>query len=273
VPDDEQTKKALIVVRTYPTPAKKGVEVSCTAAITDKGEWLRLFPVPWRFLDTDQRFRKYQWVELTVTKSKDHRPESFKLKPDGIKILSSVTPGNEWQERKDVILPLRSHCLCCLIRQRDTNGHPTLGVFKPKKIEKLVISEAEPEWTPAQLSILRQGHLFVKNPKAELEKIPFKFQYKFLCADDSCTGHTIICTDWEMGESWRRWKREYGNKWEEKFRERYEKDMIEKYDTHLYVGTMNGHPHVWIIVGLFYPPYPSKGKSLFESEPTPIRSS
>jgi hypothetical protein len=41
-------KKALIVVRTYPVPAKKGVEVSCTAAVTEQGEWLRLFPVPYR---------------------------------------------------------------------------------------------------------------------------------------------------------------------------------------------------------------------------------
>jgi len=45
-----QAKKALIVVRTYPTPAHDGAEVSCTAAISDKGEWLRLFPVPWRLL-------------------------------------------------------------------------------------------------------------------------------------------------------------------------------------------------------------------------------
>ena len=78
----QETKKALIVVRTYPTPAKSGVEVSCTAAITDKGEWLRLFPVPWRYLPEDQRFRKYQWVELNITKASDPRPESYKLKAE-----------------------------------------------------------------------------------------------------------------------------------------------------------------------------------------------
>ena len=38
-----EKKKALIVVRTYPTPAKKHIEVSCTAAIADQNEWLRLF--------------------------------------------------------------------------------------------------------------------------------------------------------------------------------------------------------------------------------------
>ena len=27
-----------------------------------------------------------------------------------------------------------------------------------------------------------------------------------------------------------------------------------KYDTHFFVGTIHGHPHTWIIIGLFYPP-------------------
>lgn len=220
----EETKRALIVVRTYPTPAKSGVEVSCTAAITDKGEWLRLFPVPWRLLGTDQRFRKYQWVELTVTKARDPRPESYKLKSDGIRILRSLPPVRDWKARKEVVFPLRSHCLCCLIRQRDQHGSPTLGIFKPRKIDCLVISAVNANWTPAQLAILRQGHLFIKNPKAELEKIPFKFQYKFWCDDEKCGGHTLMCTDWEMGQSWRKWRAEYGDAWEQKFRERYERD-------------------------------------------------
>src|SRR5947209_8188489 len=65
-------------------------------------------------------------------------------------------------------------------------------------------------------------------------------------------------------ESWRRWKAKYGDKWEEKFRQRYEKEMIEKYDTHFYVGTVKQHPHIWIIVGLYYPPrLPEPERSLF----------
>jgi hypothetical protein len=32
----------------------------------------------------------------------------------------------------------------------------------------------------------------------------------------------MLCTDWEIGESFRRWRREYGQKWESKFREKYE---------------------------------------------------
>lgn len=261
-----EIKRALIVVRTYPNPATKGVEVSCTAAITDKREWLRLFPVPWRLLDSDQQFRKYQWVQVTVTKStKDGRPESYKLKPDGIKILSEKLPTDrEWQARKDIVLPLKSPSLCFLKRQQKAQGHPTLGIFRPKKIQGLVITSAASSWTDAQLAILRQGHLFVESPKAELEKIPFNFQYQFSCDDDQCNGHKIICTDWEMGELYRKCRDSYGDAWEDKFRQRYETDMIHKNDTHFYVGTMRGHPDVWIIVGLFYPPRPAKGPGLFD---------
>lgn len=99
-----------------------------------------------------------------------------------------------------------------------------------------------------------------------LEKIPFSFQYQFYCDDPECVnGHKLIRTDWEMGESWRKWKGAYGDQWEAKFRQRYEEEMIGKYDTHVYVGTLDKYPNVWIIVGLFYPPQMKAGatKSMF----------
>jgi hypothetical protein len=259
-----ETKRALIVVRTYPSPARSGVEVSCTAAITDKGEWLRLFPVPYRFLDHDKRFRKYQWVEVGVTKAKDHRPESYKLRGDSIKILTDPLPtANEWQARKEVIFPLRAHSMCELQRGQKERGYPTLGIFRPKAIERLIIKEEPAEWTPAQQAILRQGHLWEKAPAVELEKVPFSFRYQFRCDESDCTGHTMKCVDWEIEESWRRWSRQYGDEWEAKFRQKYETEMIERFDTHFYVGTVHKHPDAWIIVGLFYPPKPKDG-ALFD---------
>jgi len=252
---EPETKKALILVRTYPTPAKQGVEVSCTAAVTEKGEWLRLFPVPWRLLTKDKRFRKYQWVEITVTKASDPRPESYKIKGDSIKILSDPLPtDHDWKARKEHVLPLCSTSLCALQKERDEKGHPTLGVFRPQKINKLIIKPESPNWTPGQLAALRQKHLFEQGPEKELEKVPYSFRYQFRCNDESCSGHEMMCTDWEMGESWRKWSREYGSNWEAAFRQKYETEMIEKHDTYFYVGTVHRHPSAWIIVGIFYPP-------------------
>jgi hypothetical protein len=83
-------RKVLITVRTYPVPSRKSVEVSCTAGITDDNKWIRLFPIQYRFLDYDKRFRKYQCIEASVTKSlSDTRPESYKIDPDTIRINSN----------------------------------------------------------------------------------------------------------------------------------------------------------------------------------------
>jgi hypothetical protein len=253
-----ETKKALITVRTYPIPASPGIEASCTAAITDDGKWLRLYPIPYRFMDHDKRFRKYQWIEVNVAKASDPRPESYNPDIDSIKILTEpLSTTNEWQERKNYVFPLMSQSLCELQRKRDADKYPTLGFFKPKIIERLRITQTDSTWTQEELNLLRQGLLFQKSPQAELEKIPYIFTYIFRCDEGECNGHVLSCTDWEMGESWRRWSRSYGEDWEIKFRQRYEREMIEKHDTHFYVGTIYAHPNRWIIIGLFYPPKPT----------------
>lgn len=259
-----ETKKALIVVRTYPLPAASGVEVSCTAAVTEDGKWLRLYPVPYRFLDQDKRFRKYQWIEVEVTRGSDARPESFSPSLASIKILTEPLPtANEWQARKEMVFPLRAESLCVLQREKDANNFPTLGFFRPKLIKRLRITPTSPTWTQGQVDMLRQGSLFPTQPHAELEKIPFDFHYLFSCEDEGCRGHALHCTDWEMGQSWRRWSRDYSEEWEAKFRQRYETEMIERNDTHFYVGTIHQHPNRWIIIGLFYPPKPRETDAPF----------
>src|ERR1700733_1094385 len=95
----QETKRALIVARTYPVPDALGIESSCTAAITDRREWLRLFPVPWRLLGKKRQFRKYQWVQVNVTKAVDDpRAESYRLRPEGIQILSDpLSTAHAWK--------------------------------------------------------------------------------------------------------------------------------------------------------------------------------
>lgn len=144
--------------------------------------------------------------------------------------------------------------MCQIRRERNASGFPTLGFFKPVKIKRFVIEADNPQWTKQQLTNLDQTMLFNTNPTEKLEKIPHKFKYEFQCNDPECNGHTMSCTDWEMAESYRRWRDEYEEEWETAFRKRYEDEIINKLDTHFYVGTVHRHPTEWIIVGLFYPP-------------------
>lgn len=249
------SKRVLITVKTYPTPAWKGGEVVCTAGVTAEGEWIRLFPIPFRLLTGDRQFKKYQWVEVSASKpSHDLRPESYQLDVDSISVVSPVLPTtSNWKERKGILFPLRAHCLCCLKAQRDATGAPTLGLFRPKDIRRLVIERTSPQWSAEELARLRQARLFEEGPSQELEKIPYTFSYEFACDEAHCHGHTLSCTDWEICQAYRAWSKPRPDDWEGKFRARFEKEMMEKNDTHFFVGTIHGHPATWIIVGLFYP--------------------
>jgi hypothetical protein len=248
-------KQVLIIARTYPTPARRGVEVSCTGGITETGEWIRLFPVPYRFLSLDKRFRKYQWVEVYVAKSSDPRPESFQIDIDSIKIISGpLTTRDKWQARKNIIYPLKSSSLCSLQLAREANKYPTLGIFKPKSIHGFDIEPSTPDWTPVEREKLLQYSIFEKATPHVLEKIPYNFSYRFTCDHPNCTGHKLTCVDWELGQAYRQWRQRYGDKWEQAIRERFETYMILERDTHFFAGTVHAHPGAWIIIGLFYPP-------------------
>lgn len=59
--------------------------------------------------------------------------------------------------------------------------------------------------------------------------------------------------DWEVIQSYRKWRDFYGDRWEEKFRQKYEEEMASK-DFHLFLGTIRKHPWQWTAVGIYYPP-------------------
>jgi hypothetical protein len=250
-----EKQRVLIVVRTYPVPARKGVEVSCTAAVTKDGKWVRLFPVPYRFLQHDQRFTKYQWIEVDTLKARrDSRPESFNLNVETLRTFETISSADGWRQRKEILRPLMRPSMCAIKKEWEQNDSPTLGLFKPVNITRLILEPEDVDWTAEELAALRQTDLFQKTPKEQLEKIPYSFKYEYTCADANCTGHTMTCFDWEIGAAFRKWRNDYGDDWEGKFRQRFEADMIRRNDTHFFVGNMHQHPGTWIIVGLFYPP-------------------
>jgi hypothetical protein len=258
-------KRALITVRTYPTPSSKSVEASCTAGVTDSGEWIRLFPVPYRLMAEARRFQKWHWIDVNTLKAaNDSRLESFKINQDSIAVGAQVGSNDGWQQRRKILEPLRRSSMCRIQKERNERGAPTLGFFKPFKIERLSIDPADQvDWSPEERAILQQGgDLFQKAPEQLLEKIPFEFRYDYRCGDVDCNGHSMMCTDWEMMQAYRSWRRRYGNAWEAAFRSKFESEMINQNDTHFFVGTLHQYPSRWIIVGLFYPPKTQVGPLL-----------
>ncbi len=93
-------EQILITVKTYPALSRKYAEVVCTAGVTKTGEWRRVYPIRFRQLYDDQKYKKYQWVEADIEKSDtDERPESYKIVQCSIRPVDEpLPPGAELLE-------------------------------------------------------------------------------------------------------------------------------------------------------------------------------
>jgi hypothetical protein len=195
---------------------------------------MRLFPVPFRPLDEDRQFPRYSWIDVSVQRASDSRPESFNLNPDSIRIVRQVGTAEGWRERKEIVYPrLKRHCLCCIKQEQDEGGAtaPTQGIFKPALIERFAIISCAPNWTAEEQAILNQQTLgFSRTPQKPLEKVPFDFKYDFRCPEMKCNGHSTKCLDWEVYQAYRNWRRKYGQNWQAKLSERFADEMINKRD-------------------------------------------
>jgi hypothetical protein len=59
----------LITVKTYPHPSKSHLELVCTAGVLEDGSLIRLYPIDYRYMPYWKWYRKYQWIEVEVTKN------------------------------------------------------------------------------------------------------------------------------------------------------------------------------------------------------------
>lgn len=62
-------KRILVMCKTYPSPSARHAETSCVAGMDDKGNLIRLFPVPFRLIGDEAQFKKWQWITALVEKS------------------------------------------------------------------------------------------------------------------------------------------------------------------------------------------------------------
>lgn len=58
-----EKKRVLVTVKAYPEKSKRHGSVVCTAGLTDKGEWIRLYPLPFS-LFLKNKISKYDWIEV-----------------------------------------------------------------------------------------------------------------------------------------------------------------------------------------------------------------
>lgn len=231
-------EEILILVKVYPSPSKKYGETVCSAGLTRSGKWIRIYPVPYRDLPPSQQFSKFQWIRAQISKAKEklNRPESYKIDPNSIKLLEKIPAGKQWGEREKYFIPHISKSLEVIL-ENQKKRNISLGAFKPKLVTNFIIERSNNNWDISRQGILNQTSLFHKNRKT-LEKIPYQFRYEFRCDDTRCKGHNMVILDWEVFESYRRWKRIYEN----------EKDALAKLK-HKWLTYFFGQRETYFVVG------------------------
>ena len=254
-----QAENLLILANTYPTPSQKYRETNCVAAINEAGELRRLFPIPYRLLEGEDRFTKWEWIKAKVQKaSNDHRPESYRIDIDNIqRNFGRIDTSDEWSKRLLHIAPHLVDCFSTLEERRSSTGQ-TLGAIGPVKILELeIIKEKEVEWSEGELIKLSQDGLFdseeVKK-RQPLRKLPYRFYYHYqILLNDTVETNKHLITDWEAGTLYWNCVKKYGAQWEKYFRQKLENEFSNK-DLIFLMGTVHRFPDQWLIVSMIYPP-------------------
>jgi len=263
-------KKVFITVKTYPAISRRYDELVCTAGILEDGSWVRIYPLPFRKLDYENRYKRYQWIELPLIKNEaDPRPESFKvIDINKMKTLHTIDTKNNWKERKQIIFKNQKVYtnLSELIKKAKSN-ELSLAIFKPSSIMNFIWKAVEREWPEDKRELLKskamQLSMFqtpeeVKREFEVVKKLPYKFFYQFL--DDSGKKSTLMIEDWEIGALyWNCLKECNGDEHcaLQKVKNKYLTQFADK-DITFFLGTTKQF-HGWsknpfIIVGVFYPP-------------------
>jgi hypothetical protein len=150
LPDDLPNARVLITVKTYPLPSRSYTELVCTAGLFDGENWIRMYPIPYRLLQDQQKYPKYSWIEFNLTRKKDDfRPESYSPKlgvDEPIKVFEQIGTANEWTARKSYVLKEVYTSMSELIElAKEPNNRKSLATLKPSRIVDFVIEEDERE--------------------------------------------------------------------------------------------------------------------------------
>ena len=262
-----EATKVLIWGKTYPEFSDSNVETVCTGGVREDGRPIRLFPVPLRYLEPDQQYSLYHWIEVPIEKSsKDPRAESFKVDPERIRVLSDVpTDQDGWQARRQWIFKDPSWHFGSVQALKEAQGARglSMGMVTPRVIEGVRVAQkpasARQAYERKKADVTSKGDLFRTEYK-ELAFIPFEVRLRWRC-EESCVGctkspHEMQVLDWGLLELGRRAGPEAAQKRLETISD------LATHDFRIYMGNFRLHMHNFGVIGLWYPKIPAQ-PSLF----------
>ncbi len=245
-------ERLLVLAKAAPEASKKYEELICVAGITEKGEWRRIYPIPWEVFckTSDQNFKKKWWIEyeLQSNESSDHRPESRKIKFETIKPIKEAT----FKEIED-LLKSRMQTLDGLevlgIKKQ------SLGVVEPKEVFDFLPSDNQ---NYEKLVSMGKQKTLTGEQAMKLSPPKFKYRYKFKDAIEGKV-HENLCEDWEavmvyLNCEKMRLAGKYPDEQtvHQKVKDKMVKDIFKKGHVYFIVGSHFIFP-TYMIIGVIYP--------------------
>ena len=194
----------LVTVKASPEPSKTYIDTVCVAGIrlSDKRpEWVRIYPVAFRHLRPDQQFKKFEVIEVDLTKSlTDSRKESFRPNWETLERVGK-TPLSA-PARGPILEQLIGPNLCELrAAVKDDLTAPSLGLIEVADLKPLTFEKHGP-WSELQASGMAAASqpdiLGTEDKTPALEPPRYKVKYKFGCVAPGCPGHEARILDWEL---------------------------------------------------------------------------
>ena len=249
-----EERRILIWGKTYPELSNTHQETVCTGGCFTDGSPVRIYPVPFRLIEQQRRYRLYSWIRAPVAPStSDTRPESYKINPEKIEVLERLDTAHGWEARREVIFKDTSWYYECLgdLKDAQQQARTSLGVIPVREVTDVRLTrrpESDRRLHKEQLrEIQSRLDLFDTDPAPDLEFFPYRVHVRWRCKSPLCPGHGSHIYDWGLGELGRR-------DGEQTMLARM-KDVanVATYDLHFFAGNVKAHPHTFIVVGVWYP--------------------
>ncbi len=258
--------RVLITVKAAPEPSKTYVDTVCVAGVRlnddDTVEWVRIYPVAFRHLSSEQQFTKFEVIELDLRRStkdarhESHRPNWETLKREGRGKAHPIAARGPILER------LIGPTMCDLRAgvEADLNAQ-SLGLVEVRDLKPLKFEEHGP-WTAAQVAgmtaAMSQLDFF-----GETEKLPelipprFKVYYSYRCMTEDCSGHNPRILDWELSALQYRNRFRSDDELKAIIRQKFHTEMWnEKVRTYFFVGNFADMTkrRSFSVLGVYRPP-------------------
>ncbi|MEV6708824.1 hypothetical protein AB0M60_24040 [Micromonospora wenchangensis] len=260
-PVDDRTVRLqlLITVKAAPNPSEKYGETVCVAGLrTDvlRPTWVRLYPINFRHLDSDEAFKKYDIISVDAKPARqDQRRESWKPIMERI---SKERHLDGWRSRQPLLDPAVEDSMCRLNRDAQERADAqSLALVRPKEVRGLKVTPHRGWDKDEQRKIeayASQPDLFSGRSRSPLQAPRFKAAYHYRCYEPGCKGHKQHVIDWELVALQRRLAGYSDAALQEALEAKFLGEMCApNRDVAFYVGNQAKRVHVFSVLGVYWP--------------------